>query len=81
MAIIGGGAIGVEFATFYHQMGVEQIVLIEALDRLVPLEDEEVSGVLLKAFQTDGIDVRIGAKVEEAKAGPNDVTASSTPAR
>jgi len=39
VAIIGAGAIGVEFATFYHQMGVEKITLIEALDRLVPLED------------------------------------------
>jgi dihydrolipoamide dehydrogenase len=74
VAIIGGGAIGVEFATFYHQMGVEKITLIEALDRLVPLEDEEVSGVLLKSFQKAGIDVRIGAKVQEAKASDDEVT-------
>jgi dihydrolipoamide dehydrogenase len=74
VAIIGGGAIGVEFATFYHQMGVEKITLIEALERLVPLEDEDVSGVMLKAFQKAGIDVRLGAKVEEAKAAENDVT-------
>jgi dihydrolipoamide dehydrogenase len=74
VAIIGGGAIGVEFATFYRQMGVEKIILIEALDRLVPLEDEEVSGVMLKAFEKAGIDVRVGAKVEEAKAGEDDVT-------
>jgi dihydrolipoamide dehydrogenase len=67
VAIIGGGAIGVEFATFYHQMGVEKVVLIEALDRLVPLEDEEVSAVMLKAFQKMGVDVRVGAKVQEAK--------------
>lgn len=74
VAIIGGGAIGVEFATFYHQMGVEKVTLIEALDRLVPLEDEEVSGVMLKAFQKDGIDVRLGAKVQEAKASETGVT-------
>jgi len=74
VAIIGGGAIGVEFATYYHQMGVEKVTLIEALDRLVPLEDEEVSGVMLKAFQKDGIDVRLGAKVQEAKASENGVT-------
>ena len=74
VAIIGGGAIGVEFATFYNQMGVEKVVLIEALDRLVPLEDEEISGVLLKAFQKAGIEVRVGAKVQEAKAGSADVT-------
>jgi dihydrolipoamide dehydrogenase len=74
IAIIGAGAIGVEFATFYHQMGVEKITLIEALDRLVPLEDEEVSGVMLKAFQKAGIDCRVGAKVQEAKAGEDGVT-------
>ena len=74
VAIIGGGAIGVEFATFYHQMGVEKITLIEALDRLVPLEDEEVSGVMAKAFEKAGIEVRVGAKVQEAKAGADGVT-------
>jgi dihydrolipoamide dehydrogenase len=74
VAIIGGGAIGVEFATFYHQMGVEKITLIEALDRLVPLEDEEVSAVMLKSFQKAGIDVRVGAKVQEAKVTGDEVT-------
>ena len=74
VAIIGAGAIGVEFATFYHQMGVEKITLIEALDRLVPLEDEEVSAVMLKAFQKAGVDCRVGAKVQEAKAGAGGVT-------
>jgi dihydrolipoamide dehydrogenase len=74
VAIIGGGAIGVEFATFYHQMGVEKVTVIEALDRLVPLEDEEVSGVMLKAFEKAGIEVRVGAKVTEAKATENGVT-------
>jgi dihydrolipoamide dehydrogenase len=74
VAIIGGGAIGVEFATFYHQMGVAKVTVIEALDRLVPLEDEEVSGVMLKAFEKAGIEVRVGAKVQEAKAGANEVT-------
>ena len=74
VAIIGGGAIGVEFATFYHQMGVEKVTVIEALDRLVPLEDEEVSGVMLKAFQKAGIEVRVGANVQDAKAGQGGVT-------
>ena len=74
VAIIGAGAIGVEFATFYRQMGVEKVTLIEAADRLVPLEDEEVSGVLLKAFQKAGIDCRVGAKVEEARATDKGVT-------
>ncbi|HEY4027236.1 MAG TPA: FAD-dependent oxidoreductase, partial [Candidatus Dormibacteraeota bacterium] len=65
VAIIGAGAVGVEFATFYRQMGAD-VTLIEALDRLVPLEDEEVSRALLQAFQRAGIDCRVGARVQGA---------------
>ncbi len=74
IAIIGAGAIGVEFATFYRQMGVEKVTLIEAADRLVPLEDEEVSAVMLKVFQKAGIDCRVGAKVQGAKVSGSAVT-------
>jgi dihydrolipoamide dehydrogenase len=73
VAIIGAGAVGVEFATFYRQMGAE-VTLIEALDRLVPLEDEEVSRALLQAFQRAGIDCRTGARVRGASAGNGEVT-------
>jgi dihydrolipoamide dehydrogenase len=73
VAIIGGGAVGVEFATFYRQMGAE-VTLLEALDRLVPLEDEEVSAVLLQAFKRAGIDCRVGARVRGARAEPDCVT-------
>jgi dihydrolipoamide dehydrogenase len=73
IAIIGGGAVGVEFATFYRQMGAD-VTLIEALDRLVPLEDEEVSRTLLQAFQRAGIDCRVGARVRGATAGKDRVT-------
>lgn len=73
VAIIGAGAVGVEFATFYRQMGVS-VTLIEALDRLVPLEDDEVSRVLLQAFQKAGIDCRVRAKVQGARLGRGDVT-------
>jgi dihydrolipoamide dehydrogenase len=66
VAIIGAGAVGVEFATFYRQMGAE-VTLIEALDRLVPLEDEEVSRALLQAFRREGIDCRVGARVRGAR--------------
>ena len=65
VAIIGAGAVGVEFATFYRQMGA-QVALLEALDRLVPLEDEEVSKALLQAFKKAGIDCRVGARVQGA---------------
>jgi dihydrolipoamide dehydrogenase len=73
VAIIGAGAVGVEFATFYRQMGA-RVTLIEALDRLVPLEDEEVSRALLQAFQRAGIDCRVGAGVTGARVGNGQVT-------
>jgi dihydrolipoamide dehydrogenase len=73
VAIIGGGAVGVEFATFYRQMGAD-VTLVEALDRLVPLEDEEVSKAMLQSFERDGIDCRVGARVQGASAGKQGVT-------
>ena len=66
IAIIGGGAVGVEFATLFSQLGVK-VTLLEALDRLVPLEDEDVSKELLAAFKKAGIDVRLGVKVSGAR--------------
>jgi dihydrolipoamide dehydrogenase len=73
VAIIGAGAVGVEFATFYRQMGAE-VTLLEALDRLVPLEDAEVSAVLLQAFKRAGIDCRVGVRVRGARAEADGVT-------
>jgi dihydrolipoamide dehydrogenase len=66
IVIIGAGAVGVEFATFFNQLGVK-VTLLEALDRLVPLEDEDVSRELLAAFKKAGIDCRVGVKVLGAK--------------
>jgi dihydrolipoamide dehydrogenase len=66
ICIIGAGAVGVEFATFYNQLGVK-VTLLEALDRLVPLEEEDVSKELLSAFKKAGIDCRVGVKVSGAK--------------
>jgi dihydrolipoamide dehydrogenase len=66
ICIIGAGAVGVEFATLYNQLGVK-VTLLEALDRLVPLEDEDVSKELLAVFKKAGIDCRVGVKVSGAK--------------
>lgn len=66
IVIIGAGAVGVEFATFYNQLGVK-VTLLEALDRLVPLEDEDVSKEILAAFKKAGIDCRPGVKVNGVK--------------
>ena len=68
---MGAGAIGVEFATLYHQLGVP-VQLVEALDRLVPLEDPDVSGEVAKQFKAAGIQFRTSARVkavEETKDG------------
>jgi dihydrolipoamide dehydrogenase len=66
ICIIGAGAVGVEFATFYNQLGVK-VTVLEALDRFVPLEDEDVSKEILGAFKKAGIDCRPGTKVKGAK--------------
>src|SRR5579864_82990 len=66
ICIIGAGAVGVEFATLYSQLGVK-VTLLEALDRLVPLEDEEISKEMLSQFKKAGIDCRLGVKVKGAK--------------
>jgi dihydrolipoyl dehydrogenase len=66
ICIIGAGAVGVEFATLYNQLGVK-VTLLEGLDRLVPLEDDEISKEMLSAFKKAGIDSRLGVKVKGAK--------------
>jgi dihydrolipoamide dehydrogenase len=60
--IIGGGAIGVEFASMWAPMGTE-ITIVEALDRLLPLEDADASALLQRAFRRRGIEVLTGARV------------------
>ncbi len=66
ICIIGAGAVGVEFATLYSQLGVK-VTLLEALDRLVPLEDADVSKEMLTAFKKAGIDCKVGVRVKGAK--------------
>lgn len=78
VVVIGSGAIGVEFATVWNSYGVD-VTIIEMLDRLVPLEDEEVSAELAKAFKRRRINALTGHKVEavEATAEGVKVTVSS----
>ena len=70
--IIGSGAIGVEFATVWNSYGVE-VTIVEMLPHLVPLEDEEVSVELEKAFKKRGIKALINHKVEAIEATENGV--------
>jgi dihydrolipoamide dehydrogenase len=67
VVIIGSGAIGVEFATVWSSYGVD-VTIVEMLPRLVPLEDEEVSAELKKAFDKRGIKSLVGHKVESVEA-------------
>ncbi|NMO50522.1 dihydrolipoyl dehydrogenase [Actinoplanes sp. TBRC 11911] len=62
--IVGAGAIGVEFAYVLHNYGVK-VTVVEFLDRMLPLEDEEVSKELQRQYRKLGIDVRTGTKVEK----------------
>jgi dihydrolipoamide dehydrogenase len=62
LVVVGSGAIGMEFASFYRALGAE-VTVIEVLPRILPVEDEEISVAAQKAFERRGIKFRIGAKV------------------
>ena len=66
LMILGAGAVGVEFASIYARFG-SAVTLVEMLPRVLPIEDEESSAELHKAFKKRGIDVRVGTKVESVK--------------
>jgi len=72
VAIIGAGAIGVEFAYFLNTLGTETH-LIEMMDRIVPVEDPEISQALARSFKKQGIKIKAGTKVENIKVGKNSV--------
>ena len=63
LVVVGAGAIGVEFAYVYHQMGTE-VTIIEVQDRLVPVEDRDVSKELTRAYKKMGINVLVNAQVQ-----------------
>ncbi len=65
IAIVGAGAVGVEFASFFHDMGVK-VTLLEYLPAVVPLEDDEVSALLQRSFTKRGITVITGARFDPA---------------
>jgi dihydrolipoamide dehydrogenase len=73
LAIIGAGAVGMEFADIFHAFGVK-ITLIEALPRILPIEDAESSDTLTKSYRKRGIDVIAGAKVTKATVAKDKVT-------
>jgi dihydrolipoyl dehydrogenase len=66
IVIVGSGAVGVEFASVYKSFGAE-VTILEMLPRLVPVEDEEVSKELARAYRKRGIDFHVNAKVEKVE--------------
>jgi dihydrolipoamide dehydrogenase len=74
LLVIGSGAIGIEFASFYRNMGAE-VTVVEVLDRILNVEDAEISAFAHKALVKQGIRIFTSAKVTGAKKGANQVTA------
>jgi len=75
LLVIGSGAIGIEFASFYRTLGAE-VTVVEVMDRILPVEDEEISALALKAFTKQGMKILTGATVEKLDRGADSVTAS-----
>jgi len=73
VAIVGGGAIGCEFASYFHGVGSD-VVLLEALDRLLPGVDPEASKAVARAFERRGISVHTGVRVGDVRTGGSAVT-------
>jgi dihydrolipoamide dehydrogenase len=78
MIVIGSGAIGVEFASFYAALGVE-VTIIELADQIVPNEDHEVAELLARSFKKRGIKVHTGLKVTAARAEDGVAVVSTEP--
>ncbi|MFF5016306.1 dihydrolipoyl dehydrogenase [Streptomyces sp. NPDC001165] len=72
--VLGGGAIGAEYASFHRSMGAE-VTLVEAADRIVPLEDADVSRHLTRGLKKRGVDVQAGARLLDAEVLENGVRA------
>jgi dihydrolipoamide dehydrogenase len=80
LLVIGAGAVGVEFADVYRTYGTE-VTLLEALPRIVPVEDEDVSRELARSFERRGIEIRTGVRVTAVKPGPSSVVVQTDAGR
>jgi dihydrolipoamide dehydrogenase len=75
LLVVGSGAIGIEFASFYRDLGVD-VTVVEVLDRVLPVEDEEISAFARKAFEKQGMKIMTSATVKALKKGADSVTAT-----
>lgn len=74
LLVVGSGAIGIEFASFYKNMGAE-VTVVEVMDRVLPVEDEDVSAFAKKAFEKQGMKILTSAKVVKLEKAADSVTA------
>ena len=72
LLVMGSGAIGVEFASFYNDMGVD-VTIVEMVDRIMPVEDKDVSAFMHKALTKQGMKILTETAVQDVKAGAKDV--------
>ncbi|MCF6198358.1 MAG: dihydrolipoyl dehydrogenase [Hyphomicrobiaceae bacterium] len=77
LLVVGSGAIGIEFASFFNTLGAK-VTVVEMMDRVMPVEDEEISALARKSFEKQGMTIHTGAKVSDLKSGASDVTATIT---
>jgi dihydrolipoamide dehydrogenase len=75
LLVVGSGAIGIEFASFYCTLGAE-VTVVEVLDRVLPVEDAEISAFAKKAFEKQGMKILTSATVKALKKGADNVTAT-----
>ena len=68
LIVLGGGAVGCEMAQFWRRLGSD-VTLVQSADRLLPRVDKLAGDLLLRAFEAEGIDVRLGARVERVEPG------------
>jgi dihydrolipoamide dehydrogenase len=75
LLVVGSGAIGIEFASFYRTLGSD-VTVVEVLDRVLPVEDEEISQFAHKAFIKQGMKIKVGTTVEKLEKAADNVTAA-----
>jgi dihydrolipoamide dehydrogenase len=75
LLVVGSGAIGIEFASFYRTLGAE-VTVVEVLPQILPVEDAEIAGLARKAFEKQGIKILTGAKVAKLDRKGDSVTAT-----
>ncbi|MDY0874389.1 dihydrolipoyl dehydrogenase [Dongia rigui] len=75
LLVVGSGAIGIEFASFYHNLGAK-VTVVEVMPRILPVEDAEISAFAQKSFEKQGMKIMTGANVKAFKKGADNVTAT-----